>query len=89
MASAAIMPTSVAGGTPATFLLPGSPVASGIGGITGLDDTSDGDNGVSPVPAQVFDQNFGASYTILYSPENLPGGFNFEGGLGTNQYTGY
>ena len=51
-------------------------MVSGIGGITGLDDAS---NGISSVPAQVFDENFGSNYSILYSPENVAGGYNFEG----------
>ena len=41
------------------------------------------------VPPDVYDRNFGPNYTILYSPENLPGGYNFSGGLGADQYTGY
>ena len=45
--------------------------------------------GQPTVPPDVYDKNFGPNYTILYSPENTPGGYYFDGGLGSDQYTGY
>ncbi len=54
-----------------------------------LEDTGSGGDITPTVSPDVFDHNFGPNYTILYSPENTPGGYYFDGGLGSDQYTGY
>ncbi len=87
MATTAITPASVASGAPTTFLASGTPTSNGFLGIAPLEDTSWG--GQPTVPPDVYDKNFGPNYTILYSPENPPDGYYFDGGLGADQYGGY
>ena len=85
MATAAITPASVASSASSPFLS-----ANELGVINPLDDsTAGGNDGSNPsVPIDVYDKNFGANYSILYSSEGSTGANFFDGGLGTDEYTG-
>ncbi len=87
VASAAAITAQTTSSGSAPQFLSGSAPGAAPRGIAPLDDTPAG--GISTVPPDVYDKNFGPNYSIIYSPENVAGGYYFDGGLGADQYTGY